>query len=198
MIIICHRVNALHKLIKTNEEYGIEVDLRSLGNRIIIHHDPFSKGIFFNDWIKKFKHKYLILNVKEEGLEMKILNILKKNKKKNFFFLDQSFPFLIKLSKKLKKKSAVRVSEFESFKTILSVKNKVNWVWVDFFSKYPLSSSEFKKLKNLKLKLCYVSPELQGYSKNITEKFIKYIKKKKLIPDAVCTKYPMIWKKLNV
>ena len=124
MIIICHRVNALHKLIKTNEEYGIEVDLRSLGNRIIIHHDPFSKGIFFNDWIKKFKHKYLILNVKEEGLEMKILNILKKNKISNFFFLDQSFPFLIKLSKKLKKKSAVRVSEFESFKTILNVKNR--------------------------------------------------------------------------
>lgn len=198
MIIICHRVNTVHKLKKTNKEYGIEIDLRSFGNKIIIHHDPFLKGIHFKDWIKNFNHKYLILNVKEEGLEIKILNILKKNSISNFFFLDQSFPFLIKLSKKLKRKSAVRVSEFESFKTIMNVKNKVNWVWVDFFSKYPLSSKEFKKLKNLKLKLCYVSPELQGYSKNITEKFIKYIKKNKLIPDAVCTKYPPIWRKLNV
>ena len=78
MIIIRHRVNTVHKLIKTNKEYGIEVDLRSYKNEIIIHHDPFSKGVLFKDWIKKFNHKYLILNVKEEGLEIKILNILKK------------------------------------------------------------------------------------------------------------------------
>ena len=104
MIIICHRVNAIHKLIKTNKEYGIEVDLRSLGNRIVIHHDPFSKGIFFNDWIKKFKHKYLILNVKEEGLEMKILNILKKYKISNYFFFRSIFSIFNKIFKKIKKK----------------------------------------------------------------------------------------------
>jgi len=43
MIIICHRVNTVHKLKKTNKEYGIEIDLRSFGNKIIIHHDPFLK-----------------------------------------------------------------------------------------------------------------------------------------------------------
>ena len=45
----------------------------------------------------------MIINIKEEGLETTILRELNESNIKNFFFLDQSFPYLIKKSKLLSK-----------------------------------------------------------------------------------------------
>ena len=69
-----------------------EIDIRSYGNDLILQHDPFVKGELFNEWIKFFKHKFLILNVKEEGLEslIKKMNDLKI---KNYFFWTKVFLF---------------------------------------------------------------------------------------------------------
>ena len=91
MIIIKHRVNTINKIIKTPKSYGVEIDLRSSLKTIYLNHDPFKRGIKFSQWIKYFKHKLIVLNVKEEGLEKKIINILKKNKISNFFFMIKHF-----------------------------------------------------------------------------------------------------------
>ena len=71
MIIVKHRVNTSKELKKTSPKFGIEIDLRSDKNQIYLHHDPFKKGEIFSRWIKNFKHKLIVLNVKEEGLEKK-------------------------------------------------------------------------------------------------------------------------------
>ena len=86
MIIIKHRVNTSLELKKLNKTYGVEIDLRSSAKNIYLHHDPFKKGELFSNWVKNFNHKLIVLNVKEEGLENKILEILKKNRITNFFF----------------------------------------------------------------------------------------------------------------
>ena len=91
MIIIKHRVNSSLELKKISKTYGVEIDLRSHKNDIYLHHDPFKKGELFSSWIKNFNHKLIVLNVKEEGLESKILKILRDNKITNFFFHDQTF-----------------------------------------------------------------------------------------------------------
>ena len=91
MIIIKHRVNTVDKIIKTPKSYGVEIDLRSNHKTIYLNHDPYKKGVKFSQWIKYFNHKLIVLNVKEEGIEKKIINILKKNKVFNFFFHDQTF-----------------------------------------------------------------------------------------------------------
>ena len=70
--------------------------MRSNKKLIYLHHDPFKKGVKFEKWIKSFKHRLIVLNVKEEGLEKKIIDILKKNKVHNFFFHDQTFSSLLK------------------------------------------------------------------------------------------------------
>ena len=69
MIKILHRINTKKELVDTKKTYGVEVDIRSHGERLIINHDPFSEGEDFLDWITAYNHKALILNVKEEGLE---------------------------------------------------------------------------------------------------------------------------------
>ena len=111
MELIYHRRNTLEDLKSTNTNFGVEVDIRTNGDEIIIHHDPMYEGPSFKEWIKFYKHGTLIVNVKEEGLESYIIEILEKEKISNYFFLDQSFPFLIKYAKKGERRCAVRVSE---------------------------------------------------------------------------------------
>ena len=78
MIIIKHRVNTIESLKKTSKEFGVEIDLRSNNKEIYLNHDPFKKGEKLSNWLKYFKHKLIVLNVKEEGLEKFILKELKK------------------------------------------------------------------------------------------------------------------------
>ena len=48
---ISHRVNTIDDLIKTPKEYGVERDLRDLGDRIILQHDPFKGGQDFEKYL---------------------------------------------------------------------------------------------------------------------------------------------------
>ena len=194
MIFIAHRRNTLDKLIQTDTKYGVEVDIRSYKNDLVIHHDPFQPGENFEKWLGFFKHKTLILNIKEEGLEQRILNLMKKYNIEDFFFLDQSFPFLVKWAKAGEKRSAVRVSEFESIKTALSLSERISWVWLDCFNKFPINKKEFHKLKKADFKICLVSPELQGREPNEEiSLFSDIIQKDKLLIDAICTKRIDLW-----
>ena len=117
------------------------------------------------EWIKHFNHKTLILNVKEEGLEERLLRIMNKNNIEDFFFLDQSFPFLRKTALNGERRCAVRVSEYEDTSTALSMAGTIDWIWVDCFSYFPLSQDSAEQLQNAGFKLCFVSPELQGRGK---------------------------------
>ena len=193
MEIIHHRRNTIELLNSTPTSMGVEIDIRSYNKKLVIHHDPFLEGIDFEEWIKRYNHGTLILNVKEEGLEEKILEILSKFRIKKFFFLDQSFPFLIKTAKKGESRCAIRLSEYESIETVLTLKNLVKWVWVDFFTKFPLDKDSYSKLKTNKFNICLVSPELQGYDKKYIDIIKNILKKEKIIVEAVCTKKPLEW-----
>src|SRR5690606_36307332 len=107
-------------------------------------------------------HSGLIMNIKSEGIEFKVLNILEKHNIKDYFFLDCSFPACIKLIKEKNKNFAVRLSEWESLETCLKLKGKAGWVWIDTFTKIPITHKESKLLKEAGYKLCLVSPDLTG------------------------------------
>ena len=90
MIIIKHRVNTSKELKKVDKDFGVEIDLRSIIKQytyITIH----LKRKLFSNWVKNFNHKLVVLNVKEEGLEKKILKILRRNKVEIFFFMIKLF-----------------------------------------------------------------------------------------------------------
>lgn len=184
---IAHRINTIKELLKVPKKYGVEIDLRDYGDKIILQHDPFKKGVDFENYLKFYNHKFIILNIKSEGIEFKVLKILKRFKIKNYFFLDCSFPMINLLSSKNEKKIALRFSEFESIQTIISMSGKVNIVWVDCFSKLPINFKNFKLLKKHKFKLCLVSPELQNQGSKIS-KYKEFIKKELIQFDFICTK----------
>lgn len=195
MNFISHRRNTVAELQATPTEYGIEVDIRSDNGQIIIHHDPLARGEDFEFWLKHYQHGTLILNVKEEGLEARLIELMSQYGISQYFFLDQSFPFLIKWSILGERRCAVRVSEFESIETALTLAGKIDWVWVDCFTRFPLTGNDAKKLQDAGFQLCLVSPELHGRSAD-TEipKLATLLRERSIAPEAICTKEPELWK----
>lgn len=196
MKLISHRRNTIRDLNTTPKKYGVEVDIRSLGEKLIIHHEPYVDGESFEDWIAVYQHGTLILNVKEEGLESRLITLMQSNGINDYFFLDQSFPFLVKWAKVGEHRCAVRVSEFESIDTALSLAGKVDWVWVDCFTHFPLSHEDSLRLKSAGFKICLVSPELQGRdAETEIPILVNLLNERGIHADAVCTKRPDLWEK---
>jgi hypothetical protein len=197
MKLIAHRRNQLAELEATPAQYGIEVDIRSCGDRLIIHHDPFADGNSFDDWISAYRHGTLILNVKEEGLEGRLIEIMRAHGISDYFFLDQSFPFLVKWARAGERRCAVRVSEFESISTAMTFAGKIDWVWVDCFTRFPLSGTDAAQLQDAGFKLCLVSPELQGRNADAEiPALVALLKERGIHADAVCTKQPALWEQV--
>ena len=194
MNIIRHRRNTHEELAEISTEHGAEIDIRSQGDSLVLHHEPYEAGTDFEDWLENYKHGTLILNVKEEGLEDRCLELMAKHGIDDFFFLDQSFPFLVKTAKTGESRCAVRVSEFENIDTAITLAGKVQWVWVDCFTKFPLDLESAARLKENGFKLCIVSPELQGRMEaSDTDIIVKAMNDAGVVPDAICTKFPERW-----
>lgn len=195
MIIVSHRRNTIDQLKETPENLGIEVDIRSRGSDLIIHHDAFVEGENFDHWLANYRHGLLILNVKEEGLEDALLERMARAKITNFFFLDQSFPFLVRTANRGERRCAVRVSEFESIDTALTLAGRIDWVWVDCFTRFPLETADAERLSTAGFRLCLVSPELQGRTDPAAIAAMRdEVASKGIHIDAVCTKQPDLWR----
>lgn len=190
---IAHRRNRVAELRDTATDQGVEVDIRSFGNRLVVHHDPYVEGEAFEDWIEAYRHGTLILNVKEEGLEARLIDVMAAKGIERFFFLDQSFPFLIRTARAGERRCAVRVSEFESIETALAVAPLIDWAWVDCFTRFPLDGEATRRMADAGLRLCLVSPELQGRSTSEVADMRRLLDREGIVPDATCTKRPDLW-----
>ena len=192
MLIIEHRKNNLEQLIKVPPSNGVEIDIRSNQDGLYLQHDPFAVGESFSEWLREYRHSLLVLNLKEEGLEEACLQELNAVGVSNFFFLDQSLPFLVKRGLAGARNGACRASDYE----LLDQKTAAlcDWVWVDSFLPRPARDLRIAELQNQGLKVCLVSPELHG-SERMTEarNLSIAILSTGVLPDAVCTKDPSIW-----
>ena len=190
MLTIAHRINTSVQLQAVPPEYGVEIDLRDRGDRLILQHDPFRDGEDFADWLTHYRHAMLILNIKSERIEHWTLELVKSHGIENYFLLDCSFPMIRTLSKQGERRIAVRFSEHEPVESALALAGMVDWVWVDCFSRMPLTPDVYDRLK-ASFKLCGVSPELQGRPAETIASFAAELRPYPL--DAICTKRPDLW-----
>jgi len=189
MEIIAHRINTLAGLMQVPRSFGVEIDLRDHGNRLILQHEPFSDGEDAEPFFQAYRHGTLILNIKSERIEIRILELLRKYQIPRFFFLDSSFPMIYLLAKEGESNLALRFSEFEGLDTILKMAGLVKWVWVDCFTRLPIDRQSFDLLKKAGFLLCMVSPELQGQADKI-QSYRHFLESEAVFFDAVCTKLP--------
>lgn len=201
-MIFIHRQNDIGR--KSNVDVfkfqGIEIDLRSSPNGIVLTHDrvDYSKcNSYFRleDVIDKIDKYTVICNIKESGIEEEIINIL--SNKVNFLFLDSQLPDIIRLSEKYKGKFIIRVSDMESINYNLIKLSKPKFIWVDYSKFSNFSVDDYRDFilevdhsieKNIDKIL--VSPEL--YSLNYID-LIKEIIPLKPKNWSVCTKVPSLW-----
>ena len=154
MIVVSHRVNTREELRQTSGELGCEIDIRNHGKNLVVEHDPFlNGGLTLEKWLTEFDHRFLIVNVKEEGLEPEVFRILNEFDVENYFILDESIPYIMKYCKAGESRYALRVSELEDEDTAIAVyKNLVpqyvspNWIWADCFSGQPITKTSYSKL----------------------------------------------------
>ena len=195
MTLICaHRVNDPAALRDVPTELGVEIDLHADGDRLVLVHDPFSTGPDFESWLADYRHRFIVLNTKEEGLEQRIAALLDERGITDWAFLDQSFPFLVRGLRAGETRTMVRVSEYESVVTALALEPRPDWVWVDSFTGRWPAADELRTLAAHGFRLMVVSPELQGRSLAdeidvITGRFVDAG-----VPlHGVCTKSPATW-----
>ncbi len=204
--IVAHRINNIEQLKNVPQNFGIELDIRYHGNDLVLHHDPFSHHLApfpekFEEFLQHYKCKGpLILNVKTEGVEEKLIELMNRFKIENWFFLDLSMPYFVKYAKIAAsgliqgfrpQNLAVRFSEEEPIEYALKFAGKAKWVWVDCFTKLSLDDDSYEKLKSAGFNICIVSPELQKHSSDRISEFKQQLGDKKI--EAVCTKHPELW-----
>jgi hypothetical protein len=198
-IYIAHRLNTKEKIskIKKFDFKGVEIDVRTDSNNIIMTHDPFKKGLNFIKNIKLFKNYFLIIDIKSTGISKKIYKILIKKKMKFLFLnlISQEFVEMIKLG--YSNHLFLRFSLYEKFDLNNKILKKINWIWFDFFNNISISKNQYKYIKRHKKKICITSPDLLEKSKTAILRLISYLNKNKIEIDMVCVKKDnvKIWKK---
>lgn len=186
MIKIIHRINTVKELNMIDIEYWVEIDLRSYWKEIILNHEAFKIWDNFEEYLKNYNHKFLILNIKESWIENRCIDLLNKYWIKDYFLLDCEFPYIYSSVRKWNKNIAIRYSEDESLEQAILYKNKVNYLWIDTNTKLPLNKNIIGKIKWLKT--CLVSPDRWGREYDILE-YKEQIQKLNFKLDMV-----MVWK----
>lgn len=198
MRLVAHRINSSTELAALDKGCAIEFDLRDSGGKIIVTHDPFTDGEDFAEFVGLLKGRFLIVNIKSEGIEYQVLELLKVAGCEDFFLLDCSPPMMMKLSSAGETRLAVRFSEVETLETVLRWSGRVQWVWVDCFFGRTLTKEISEELKKRGFKLCLVSPDLQKRPDEV-EGYVTYLEETSCAIDAVCCKVGRfdLWKRLE-
>ena len=172
--------------------FGTETDIRDYNGNLVISHDIADEtSLQVEDFFKiynKYNNKLpLALNIKSDGLQIKLKELLEKYKITNYFVFDMSVPDGLQYLK-YKLKSFTRESEYE---TVASFYEESYGVWIDEFKGHWINKNTIlKHIKNYK-KLCIVSPDLHKREYALEWKDYKIIEKELNIYDLmICTDYP--------
>ena len=197
-LLVAHRRNTPAELAETPAELGIEMDIRSQGDRLVVTHEPFDAGVDLEEWLAAYQHAFLVANVKEEGLEQRVEEVLAARGITEWAYLDQSFPFMVRTLRRGETRCMVRVSEYESVRTALTLAPPLvprpQWVWLDSFTGELPPRADLAELAGAGFQVMLVSPELQGRDPEPEVDGIRArLADAGLELAAVCTKRPALW-----
>ncbi len=143
--------------------YGFETDFRDFGGKVLISHNPpigdeLTADELFRLYAESGRKGTLALNIKADGLQDMMRDLLEKYGIENYFLFDMSVCDTIPYIER-KMKIASRSSEFEPY---LPFYKDSEVVWVDYFDGRTNIVDELRKyIADGKIP-CVVSPELHG------------------------------------
>ena len=172
--------------------YGTETDIRDYKGELVISHDianeaSLSVQELFEIYNKYNKNLPLALNIKADGLQNKLKELLKQYNIINYFVFDMSVPDSLGYLKQ-NMKVFTRESEYES---IPSFYEESHGIWLDEFKGHWITKDIIKKHIDYNKQVCIVSPDLhkRDYKKEWQD--YKNIEKELKINNLIiCTDFP--------
>lgn len=143
--------------------FGVETDVRDLDGHLVISHDPPKAGsLTFLDFLV-LHGEYggslpLALNIKADGLQVWIKDLLEQYSVKEYFVFDMSVPDMIGYRDAMIP-FFTRLSEYERDPVLL---DGACGVWLDGFNSDWFSTGELSSHLSQGKRVCVVSPELHG------------------------------------
>lgn len=141
--------------------FGTETDIRDFNGELVISHDIasvecLSVDFFFRLYKSINDNLPLALNIKSDGLQIKLLELLNKYDIKNYFVFDMSVPDGLNY---LKNDFNVftRQSEYELQPSFYE---EAKGVWLDEFKDHWISKEILKEHLGNNKSVCIVSPDL--------------------------------------
>lgn len=172
--------------------FGTETDIRDYKGELVISHDIADENCISVKEMFEIYNKYdntlpLALNIKSDGLQLKLKELIEKYKITNYFVFDMSVPDGIQYLKH-KIKAFTRESEYEQ---LPSFYEEAEGIWLDEFKGHWINSLVLSKhIKNNK-QICIVSPDLHKRDYKIEWKEYKEIEKQLNVDNImICTDYP--------
>lgn len=185
-----HRINTVDGLRAVPPGLGVEFDLRSDGDRVIVTHDPFTDGPRLEEYLPHMGKRPCIFNVKCEGVEEPSLALAAKYGVDDLFLLDLGVPAAVKLARRGEKRMAVRWSEYEPAELAMRWRGLARWLWVDCFTAWPDDEATWASLAK-DFSVCLVSPELQGHGAERIPAWRAALGSR--VVHAACSKRPDLW-----
>jgi glycerophosphoryl diester phosphodiesterase len=172
--------------------FGVETDIRDTGGKLFISHDMATGNEmtvvdFFELCKQNSGSSPLALNIKSDGLQPPLGNILSKFGIENYFFFDMSLPDALGYVK-TGLKIFSRQSEYEKEPYLYK---EANGIWLDEFYKHWIDENVIQQHLKEGKEVCIVSPEL--HKRNYKEEWehYKYISYKFGFENIMlCTDYP--------
>ncbi|WP_151945338.1 PI-PLC domain-containing protein [Aliarcobacter butzleri] len=172
--------------------FGTETDVRDYKGELVISHDIADENCVSVKEMLEIYNKYdntlpLALNIKADGLQIKLRELLMGYKIKNYFVFDMSVPDGLQYLKQ-GMKSFTRESEYEK---VPSFYNEAYGVWLDEFEGHWINKEVIEKHINNNKNICIVSPDLHKREYKKEWQHYKEIEKElKINYLMLCTDYP--------
>ena len=141
--------------------FGTELDIRDYCGRLVVSHDiPDLDSLDFRTFLEVYcefdKVLFLAINIKADGLQKPLLDLLSDYHIEHYFVFDMSVPDALGYLN-LGMKAFTRESEFERDPAFYE---QANGVWMDEFRTPWITPQRIKHHLNNRKKICIVSPEL--------------------------------------
>lgn len=174
--------------------FGTETDIRDYKGELVISHDIADQKCISVKEMFEIYNKYdnilpLALNIKADGLQVKLKELLEEYNIKNYFVFDMSVPDGIQYLKH-NIKTFTRESEYEKTPSFY---NEASGIWLDEFQGHWINKAVIDKhIKNGK-QICIVSPDLHKREYKKEWQHYKEIEKELGINNLmICSDYPEI------
>lgn len=186
-----HRVNTRAALDQTDPDLGIEVHVRSWKDRLVAASDAFTEGELFEWWLESYRHRLLVVQLCERGLEHAVLARIKARGIDEFVFVGPDRPTLVRTTTAGERRCAVRVSEHESAADALGLAGRASWIWLEGLRGLP-PTEHLPALREAGYRVLAASPEvLDPRRASDIEACVRHLKPHPV--DAICTSWPGAW-----